>query len=111
MGKTKRVGKTSVLNRWLDGIERVGNRLFHPITIFALFALGVIILSAVCELAGVSACGELVNSSKGIVEEQTVNAVSLLNGKGIVYMITHACPIFCKLTDRHAETAPVRNHE
>ncbi len=90
MGKTKRDGKTSVLNRWLDGIERVGNKLPHPITIFALFALGVIILSAICEIAGVSASGELVNSSKGIVEEQTINAVSLLNGKGIVYMITHA---------------------
>lgn len=90
MGTAKEKTKPSLLNRWLNGIERVGNKLPHPISIFALFALGVIIISAVCEMMGVSATGELVNRSKGIVEEQTIHAVSLLNGKGFVYMITHA---------------------
>lgn len=82
--------KPSLLNRGLDVIERVGNKLPHPISIFALFALGVIILSAICEMMGVSATGELVNQSKGIVEVQTIRAVSLLSGEGVVYMITHA---------------------
>ena len=94
MGKANENRKTSFLNRWLNGIERVGNRLPHPISIFAILVLGVILVSAVCEMAGVSATGELVNRSKGIVELQTVNAVSLLNGEGFVYMITHAISNF-----------------
>ena len=94
MGKANENRKTSFLNRWLNGIERVGNRLPHPISIFAILVLGVILVSAVSEMAGVSATGELVNRSKGIVELQTVNAVSLLNGEGFVYMITHAISNF-----------------
>lgn len=94
MGKANENRKTSFLNRWLNGIERVGNRLPHPISIFAILVLGVILVSAVCEMDGVSATGELVNRSKGIVELQTVNAVSLLNGEGFVYMITHAISNF-----------------
>lgn len=94
MGNKKKSEKPSLLNRWLNGIERVGNRLPHPISLFAILVVGVILLSAVCELMGVSATGELVNRSKGIVEEQTVTAVSLLNGDGFVYIITHAISNF-----------------
>ena len=94
MGKTKEKNKPSLLNRSLNTIERVGNKLPHPISIFAILVLAVIILSAVCEMLGVSASGELVNRSKGIVEFQTINAVSLLNGEGFVYMITHAISNF-----------------
>ena len=94
MGKEKTGEKPSLLNRWLNGVERVGNKLPHPITIFAILALGIIVLSAICEAMGVSATGELVNRSKGIVEEQTVQAVSLLSGEGFVYMITHAISNF-----------------
>ena len=39
---------------------------------------------------GVSATGELVNRSKGIVEEQTVEVVSLLNAEGFKYMLVNA---------------------
>lgn len=86
--------KASFVNRCLNRIERVGNKLPHPITLFAILVLGVLLLSAVCEALGVSATGELVNRSKGIVETQTVTAVSLLNGEGFAYMITHAISNF-----------------
>ena len=63
MGKANEQAKDkpSLLNRWLNGIEKVGNKLPHPISIFAILVLFVIVLSAVCEMAGVSATGELVN--------------------------------------------------
>ena len=82
--------KPSLLNRWLNGIERVGNKLPHPITLFAILVLLVIAVSAVCSAMGVSATGELVNRSKGIVEEQTVEVVSLLNAEGFKYMLVNA---------------------
>ena len=94
MGKEVAKEKPSLLNRWLNGLERVGNKLPHPISIFAILVLIVILVSALCEMIGVSATGELVNRSKGVVEEQTVTAVSLLNGEGFVYMITHAISNF-----------------
>ncbi|MEG2987757.1 MAG: AbgT family transporter, partial [Lachnospiraceae bacterium] len=94
MGKTKAVKKPSLVNRWLNRIERVGNKLPHPISLFAILVLAVILVSALCEVLGVSATGELVNRSKGIVEQQTVKAISLLNGEGFAYMITHAISNF-----------------
>lgn len=42
MGKANEQAKDkpSLLNRWLNGIEKVGNKLPHPISIFAiLFSL------------------------------------------------------------------------
>lgn len=86
--------KPSLLNRALNGIETVGNKLPHPITLFAILVGLVVIVSAVCSALGVSATGELVNREKGIVELQTVTVVSLLNAEGFKYMLTHAISNF-----------------
>ncbi len=80
--------KPSLFSRFLNGIETVGNRLPHPITLFALFALAVVVISAVCEAFGVSATGEIINTSTMQLEEQTIHALSLLSRDGIVYMLT-----------------------
>lgn len=88
--KTK--SKSSLFNKFLNGVEVVGNKLPHPITLFALFCLTIIAISAVCAATGVSATGELVKNGK--LEMQTITAVSLLSGKGIAYMITSAVTNF-----------------
>lgn len=80
--------RPSVFTRILNGIERVGNRLPHPITLFALFTLAIILLSALLALLGVSATGEFINPATMELERQTVSAVSLLSRDGIVYMLT-----------------------
>ncbi len=87
--KTKKSGANS---RWLNTIERVGNKLPHPIALFALFAALTVVLSAVCAAFGVSATGALI--SGGELQETTVTAVSLLTGEGIRYMLTHAVSNF-----------------
>ena len=46
MAKKRRKDKPSLFGRILGGIERAGNRLPHPITLFALFTLGIILVSA-----------------------------------------------------------------
>ncbi|MGI5962193.1 MAG: AbgT family transporter [Lawsonibacter sp.] len=74
--------------RWLDGIERVGNRLPHPIALFGLLAVGVVVLSAICAAAKVSATGELV--SGGELKQTTVEVVSLLTRDGLAYMLSQA---------------------
>ncbi len=82
------------MTRFLDGIEVVGNKLPHPVTLFAIFCLTIIIISAVAEMAGVSVTGDLINRSTGEIETQTITAVSLLNGKGFQYMLTNAVSNF-----------------
>lgn len=92
MSKASPKNKNSAYSRWLNTIERVGNKLPHPIALFALFAALTVVLSAVCAAFGVSATGELIMN--GELQETTVTAVSLLTGEGIKYMLTNAVSNF-----------------
>lgn len=84
--------KAGWLSRCLNGIERVGNALPHPVTLFAVFALAIVAISAVCAALGVSATGNLI--SDGQLQETTVTAVSLLTKEGLEYMFTSAVSNF-----------------
>jgi aminobenzoyl-glutamate transport protein len=66
--------------RALDFVEKVGNLLPHPTSLFAIFALGVAILS------GIAASFELSAIHPGTGE--TIKAVSLLNGDGLRRIVT-----------------------
>ena len=92
MSKSRNTNHTSLFNRFLNGVELAGNKLPHPITLFALFALAVVVLSALCSAFGVSATGELV--ANGELQETTVSAVSLLTKEGLTYMFTSAVTNF-----------------
>ena len=85
---SKNPNKVSFGNRCLNGIERVGNKLPHPVTLFAIFALAIVVISAICAAFGVSTTGELV--SGGELKETTVEVVSLLTKDGLKYMFTSA---------------------
>lgn len=84
----------SLFNRFLNTIERVGNKLPHPISLFAIFALSIVFISALCEALGVSATGDLINTTTLKIETQTVKVVSMMNKSGIVYMLTNAIKNF-----------------
>jgi len=88
MQKKTGENKVNLYNRCLNGIERVGNGLPHPVVLFAIFALAIVVISAVCAALGVSATGNLV--SGGELKETTVTAVSLLTKEGLAYMFTTA---------------------
>ncbi len=89
MTKTK---KGSLYSRWLNGIETIGNRLPHPIALFAIFTLAVVVISAICSMLGVSATGELIID--GELKETTVSVVSLLSKEGITYMLKNVVTNF-----------------
>lgn len=72
--------KKSVLYRFLDFVEWVGNKLPHPATLFALFALSVILLSALFAGAGFMA----LHPSTG----KEILPVTLLNGDGLRRIVT-----------------------
>lgn len=90
----KRKEKRKIFHRFLNSIEKIGNGLPHPITLFALFALAVVLLSAVCAFFDVSAVGETINPATMELEKHTVSAVSLLTREGLSYMLTSAISNF-----------------
>ena len=86
--------KTSFFGKFLNGVEIAGNKLPHPITLFAILALIIVVLSAIFEALGVSATGEIMNTKTMELEEQTITTISLLSSEGITYMIKNAISNF-----------------
>lgn len=72
----------------LDWIEYGGNKLPHPVTIFLIFTLLVIIISHIAYLFGVTVSYTGVNPETGNQEELNVEVVSLLTTDGIRYIFT-----------------------
>jgi aminobenzoyl-glutamate transport protein len=68
------------LERVLGFIERAGNRLPNPATLFFLFAAAVVGISAVAERVNLSAVHP--------VSGDTISAISLLNVRGLHRILT-----------------------
>ncbi len=64
--------------RFLDIIERIGNKLPHPATIFAAFAALIVVASGIMASMGVTV--------EDPVKGETVEVFNLLSGEGIKYM-------------------------
>lgn len=70
--------KSGWVMRFLDIIERIGNKLPHPATIFAAFAALIVIASGIMASMGVTV--------EDPVKGETVKVFNLLSGEGIKYM-------------------------
>lgn len=78
----------------LDSVEYIGNKLPHPVTLFAMLCVAIAIISAIAEKMGLSVTTGLINRETMKFEEQTITAVSLLNGTGFKYMLENAVTNF-----------------
>ena len=92
--KVQNTGKKGLFNVFLNMIEKVGNKLPHPVTLFVLFSIAVIIISDLAARAGVSVEFNMVDRTTMETKMTTVNAVSLLNADGIRYMFSKAVSNF-----------------
>src|SRR5262245_53094292 len=88
----------SRMERMLDTIERVGNRVPHPAIIFVLLIALVMVLSQIFYMLGVSATFETINADTGELESVTVNARSLLTADGIRFMYEGVVANFMSFT-------------
>ncbi len=70
----------NAVSNMLGAIERVGNKLPHPATLFALFALGIVFLSGIAALFGVTA----VHPGTG----EDVAAFNLMSREGLHLIMT-----------------------
>ncbi|MGX7109142.1 AbgT family transporter [Facklamia miroungae] len=88
--KTNNNGKKSFVQRSLDWIEKVGNKLPHPVVIFIILSIITILVSEWVYRAGVSV--EFFDAKAN--ETTTINAISLFNSEGLYYIFQSAVSNF-----------------
>ncbi|RSD26839.1 AbgT family transporter [Mesobacillus subterraneus] len=79
--------KKGFILRSLDVIERVGNKLPHPVTLFAIFSVLVIVLSAMFSAIGVKVADPM-------NEGEFLTVKNLLSKEGIAYLFESAVTNF-----------------
>lgn len=75
--------------RFLRAVERVGNKMVQPMTLFGILCIIVVLLSAIGSALGWSATGEMYNNTSKAVEMTTIEVYNLLSADGITYMLNN----------------------
>ena len=81
--------KSSFIARFLTFVEWLGNLLSHPVTLFALFALAIVIISAITAALGVA-----VEDPRPGAEGAMITTNSLLAPDGIRWLFQNIVPNF-----------------
>ena len=97
MAEAASTPKTS-MQRLLDGVERVGNMVPHPVVIFLILIATVIVLSAVLSALGGAVSFERINPLTYEIETATTEIRSLLTIEGIRFMYSSLVPNFMSFT-------------
>jgi aminobenzoyl-glutamate transport protein len=92
--------RRNAFTRFLDGVEWLGNLLPHPVTLFAVLALGIVILSGIFGYFGLAVEDPRPAGARGVAEDGMIRTVSLLNGDGLRR-------IFTNLVDNFTGFAPL----
>src|SRR4051794_1164792 len=90
--------KPPLMQRILDGIERVGNKVPHPAVIFIGLIVLVILFSHLLYLLGINVTYDAINPDTHAVEHETAAVRSLLTSAGIRFMYTDVVANFMSFT-------------
>jgi len=82
-------GKKGWFDRFLSTVEWLGNLLPHPVTLFALFAMGVILLSGILGYFDVSVADPRPEGARGRADNGMIEVISLMNAAGIQRIFTN----------------------
>ena len=80
---SSRVGQRSAMDRFLNAVEWLGNLLPHPVTLFALLALFIVVLSGILSALGLSVVDPRPEGAPGRAADGMITVVSLLNAEGL----------------------------
>ncbi len=93
MNPTNEVRKSG-LQKFLDLVEKAGNKVPHPAVLFCLLIAVVIVLSHVLQLFGASVSYQQVNPDTHEIQIVTTSVNSLLSAEGIRFIFTSVVPNF-----------------
>lgn len=85
-GAEKNQDKKKGMARVLDAVERVGNKVPHPVIIFVALIALIAVLSHIFYLMGISVTFDAINPETHAVEASTVAIQSLLTAAGVRFM-------------------------
>ena len=88
MAQMKAAAPATTMQKILDVVERVGNKVPHPVVIFVILIGIVIVLSHIFYMLGFSVSYQVINPETHEVEDATTAARSLLTVDGIRFMFT-----------------------
>jgi aminobenzoyl-glutamate transport protein len=91
--RTTEAPKTA-LQRLLDLVERVGNKVPHPAVLFFLLIVLVVLLSHVLQWTGTSVSYQRLNPQTHKTEDVTTAVSSLLSADGVRFIFTSVVPNF-----------------
>jgi aminobenzoyl-glutamate transport protein len=75
--------RKGAFQRFLDFVEWLGNLLPHPVSLFAIFALSVVLISGLADWLGLAVPDPRPEGSRGRSPTGVITAVSLLNADGL----------------------------
>jgi len=78
-----RTPRRNAFTRFLDGVEWLGNLLPHPVTLFAILAVGIVVLSGILGGLGLAVEDPRPVSASGRADDGMIRAVSLLSADGV----------------------------
>ena len=90
MSEVKKV-KKSFFQKFLDSVEKIGNKLPNPLTLFVILSFAIVILSYFLNKMGISVSYDVTNKTDaGVIETVKKDAaiVSLMNAEGIRYIFS-----------------------
>jgi len=81
--------KKSFFNKFLDCVEVTGNKMPHPVTLFVLFSIAVIVISEIAHRAGTSVIIDTMfnNRTKQMEYDVVVTSKSLMNAAGLRHIL------------------------
>ncbi|CAM2908593.1 AbgT family transporter [Vibrio rarus] len=81
--------KKPLFTRFLDSVEYLGNLLPHPITLFAIFCIAILVMSGIAGYFDVSVIDPRPEGAPGRSADGVIQVVSLLNGDGLRLIVTN----------------------
>ncbi len=88
--------RRSGFDRFLDGVEWLGNALPHPVTLFALLAVAVVLLSGLLAALGVAVADPRPEGAPGRASDGMIEVISLLNGEGLRRIVANLVSNFAE---------------
>ncbi|NRF24785.1 AbgT family transporter [Vibrio coralliilyticus] len=81
--------KRPIFTRFLDTVEYLGNLLPHPITLFAIFCVAILVASGIAGYFEVAVADPRPEGAPGRAADGMIQVVSLLNADGLELIVTN----------------------